>query len=67
MCLNLFKILGWLLNLVSLNYTGFMVTKATHDSLMLRWEAPGSGGSDTYELQTRLVNTEREFTQVSCC
>ncbi|XP_065887672.1 fibronectin type-III domain-containing protein 3A-like isoform X2 [Dysidea avara] len=44
---------------------GFMVTRATHDSLTFTWEAaPGSAGTiNTYELQTRLVNTEREFTQ----
>ena len=40
------------------------VMKATSDSLMFNWEASGEREGTTYELQLRLVSTERDFTQV---
>lgn len=42
------------------------VTKATSDSLTFHWEGGDTGAvrETLYELQLRLVSTERDFTQV---
>ena len=44
----------------------FSVTKATSDSLTFSWDEvnTGTAGNTLYELQLRLVSTERDFTQV---
>ena len=53
----------------STTFLAFSVTKATSDSLTFSWDevvaaAAAAGGGTQYELQLRLVSTERDFTQV---